>query len=170
MWGALAMKKILVPVDFSPATNAVLGAVEALAIPGETRIVLVHVAPALSPALRDLKVPQQDRDSVAHALRDEHKHLQELAGRLTDRGYDAHALFVAGHRTVGKILDEAERLGADVIVLGSHGHGRVYDLLVGSTCEGVLRRAGVPVLIVPAVAPEDRGGVETSVTESARNE
>jgi nucleotide-binding universal stress UspA family protein len=160
------MKKILVPVDFSPVTDAVLAAVETLANARETTIVLVHVAPALSPALRDIKVPQQDRDAVAHALRDEHRELQRLAASLTDRGHDAHALLVAGHRTVGKILDEAARLAADLIVLGSHGHGRVYDLLVGSTCEGVLRRAAVPVLIVPAAPAETRERDATKVAES----
>jgi nucleotide-binding universal stress UspA family protein len=129
-------------------------------------VVLVHVAPEFSPTLRDVKVPQKERDDVAHVLRDEHKKLQELANALADRGLDARALFVAGQRTVGKILEEADRLDADLIVLGSHGHGRVYDLLVGSTCEGVLRHASIPVLIVPS-APSKRGAGDVAGGSSA---
>ena len=146
------MKKILVPVDFSPVTNPVLDTVETLANACQSKVFLVHVAPALSPELRDTPVPQQHRDTVAHMLRDEHRKLQDLAGDLRKRGCKAEALLVEGHRTVDKILDEAQRLQADLIVMGSHGHGKVFDLLVGSTCEGILRRSGVPMLIVP-VAP-----------------
>jgi len=144
------MKKILVPVDFSPVTSPVLDTVETLANACQSKVFLVHVAPALSPELRDTPVPQQHRDTVAHMLRDEHRKLQDLAGDLRKRGCEAEALLVEGHRTVDKILDEAQRLHSDLIVMGSHGHGKVFDLLVGSTCEGVLRRSGVPMLIVPA--------------------
>lgn len=145
------MKKILAPVDFSPVTSPVLETVGKLAIACQSKVFLVHVAPALSPELSETPVPQQYRDTAAHMLRDEHRKLQNLAGDLTKRGCEAEALLVEGHCTVEKILDEAQRLQADLIVMGSHGHGKVFDLLVGSTCEGVLRRAGVPVLIVPSV-------------------
>ena len=47
------------------------------------------------------------------------------------------------------ILSEASRLGAGVIVIGSHGKGPVHRLLVGSTSEGVLRGSTVPVFVVP---------------------
>jgi nucleotide-binding universal stress UspA family protein len=145
------MKQILVPVDFSPVTHSVLDTVATIALACQSKVFLVHVAPALSPELRRIPVPQKHRDIVAHALRDEHRQLQDLAGELTKRGCEAHALLVEGHRAVEKILDEAQRLEADLIVMGSHGHGKLFDLLLGSTCEGVLRRAGIPMLIVPAV-------------------
>ena len=41
---------------------------------------------------------------------------------------------------------------ADYVVMGSHGHTALYDLLVGSTTHGVLMRAKCPVVIVPAAA------------------
>ena len=164
------MKKILVPVDFSPVTSPVLDTVETLANACQSKVFLVHVAPALSPELRDTPVPQQHRDTVAHMLRDEHRKLQDLAGDLMKRGCEAEGLLVEGPRTVDKILDEAQRLQADLIVMGSHGHGKVFDLLVGSTCEGVLRRSGVPMLIVPAgpakVGEHDRPDVVESPSGS----
>lgn len=49
-----------------------------------------------------------------------------------------------------RLLAEQGRLAADAIVLGSHGHGALYDLLVGSVAEGVLRRAPCPVVVVPS--------------------
>jgi nucleotide-binding universal stress UspA family protein len=51
---------------------------------------------------------------------------------------------------VQHITSEAERTEADYIVMGSHGHTALYELLVGSTTHGVLKRAHCPVVIVPA--------------------
>ena len=49
-----------------------------------------------------------------------------------------------------QIRVEAVTCGADYIVMGSHGHTPLYDLLVGTTTHGVLKNARCPVVIVPA--------------------
>ena len=87
-----------------------------------------------------------------------------MAERLTKRNCDAEALMVEGHGTVEKILDESRRLKADLIITGSHGHGRLYDMLVGSISEGILRKARMPVLIVPAAAAEAEEWDEAAAT------
>jgi nucleotide-binding universal stress UspA family protein len=51
---------------------------------------------------------------------------------------------------VQTILEQAEKLDADVIVMGSHGRGKLFDLVVGSVSAGVMRKSPVPVLVVPA--------------------
>jgi nucleotide-binding universal stress UspA family protein len=51
--------------------------------------------------------------------------------------------------TVEVILGEADRLGADLVVVGSHGHGAVHRFLVGSTADALVRQSEVPVLVVP---------------------
>jgi nucleotide-binding universal stress UspA family protein len=51
---------------------------------------------------------------------------------------------------VSCILERTQKHGAGLIVLGSHGHGAFYNLLVGSVAEGVLRESIVPVVVVPA--------------------
>jgi nucleotide-binding universal stress UspA family protein len=49
-----------------------------------------------------------------------------------------------------EILNQADELNADLIVMGTHGHGAMYNLLVGSVTKGVLKRSTRPVLLVPA--------------------
>jgi nucleotide-binding universal stress UspA family protein len=49
-----------------------------------------------------------------------------------------------------EILNQADELNADLIVMGTHGHGAMYNLLVGSATKGVLKHSTRPVLLVPA--------------------
>ena len=48
------------------------------------------------------------------------------------------------------IIGYVKKTGADLLVLGSHGHGVVVSLLLGSVAEGMIRKSIVPTLIVPA--------------------
>lgn len=50
--------------------------------------------------------------------------------------------------------DKTKELGADFVVLGSHGHGVVASLLLGSVAEGMVRKSIVPTLVVPAGKPD----------------
>ena len=61
-----------------------------------------------------------------------------------------YALDRALLNTAETILREAARLPADLIIMATHGHGAVFDLLVGSISQAVLRASPVPVLMVPA--------------------
>ncbi len=51
------------------------------------------------------------------------------------------------------IMNYVKQTNADLVVLGSHGHGVVVSLLIGSVAEGMVRKAIVPTLIVPATSP-----------------
>lgn len=145
------MKNILVAVDFSEIGEQVLGNAALLASSLGARLWLIHVS-APDPDFVGYKAgPPGVRDQVAKHLRKEHRQLQSMAEDQRQRGIDATALLVQGP-TVETILREAANLEADLIVLGSHGRGAVLRALLGSTSEGVLRKAEVPVFIVPARA------------------
>lgn len=55
---------------------------------------------------------------------------------------------------VEEILKTASEISANLIVMGTHGHGAVYNLLVGSVTEGILKSGRRPVLLVPAPLAE----------------
>ena len=60
------------------------------------------------------------------------------------------AIIVEQNDEVTAIIEASEKNGVDMIMLGSHGHGALFHLLIGSVSEGVIRRATCPVIIVPS--------------------
>jgi nucleotide-binding universal stress UspA family protein len=57
---------------------------------------------------------------------------------------------IARGRPARRILEVAQESGADLIVMGFHGHGRLHHALIGSTSDAVLRASTVPVLLMSA--------------------
>lgn len=154
------MRHVVAAVDFSAPSDAAVERAVELAEAFGARMTLLHVA-APDPDFVGYEVgPQGERDARARELRGEHATLQERAAALRARGLDARALLVEGP-SVETLLAEAERLEADLLVMGSHGHGRLYDALVGSVSAGVIRAGRLPVLLVPrprGSAPEEGTG------------
>lgn len=148
------MRSILVPIDFSEVSERVIEQAAALATAFSSKLCLLHVA-APDPAFVGWEPgPDIVRHERAASLRDEHRRIQDKADALRAAGIDAQALLVQGP-TLETILDRAAKVDADVIVIGSHGHGALYRALLGSISEGVVRGSRCPVLIVPA---DDKAG------------
>lgn len=140
--------KILAAVDFSPVTEQVLATLTRMAATFPAQVWLIHVAPP-DPAFVGYEAgPDVVRGQVAAELHASHQRLQKLADRLRAGGVETTALQLQG-KTVETVIGEAEKLPASLIVLGSHGHGAVYNVLVGSVAEGIVRESKVPVLLVP---------------------
>jgi nucleotide-binding universal stress UspA family protein len=150
--------QLLVGIDLSDCTDQVVKVAERFATVLSARLWLLHVVQpesgemyvaAYEPDSAGLAMdPQALRDALARRFRKEHRQTQEIAGRLRDAGLETTALLMQG-ATVETILREASRLEVDMIVVGSHGQGALYHLLVGSVSEGVLRKSTCPVLVVP---------------------
>lgn len=139
---------LLVAVDFSGVTERQITAVERLAAPGR-KIHVLHVAEPDPDFVGFEGGPGAVREQIAAEFRLERRQVQDLAARLREAGFDGTGLLVQGP-TVDTILEQAERLEAHAIVVGSHGHGALFDLVVGSVSAGVIRKSRVPVLVVPA--------------------
>ena len=138
---------LLVAVDFSAVADDQLEIVARLAKPNR-EIYLLHVAEP-DPSFVGLEAgPDEVRHQVAVEFKQEHDQLHSLADRLRDEGHKVQALMIQGP-TVATILNQAEKLAAEVIVVGSHGRGKLFDLVVGSVSAGVIRKSKVPVLVVP---------------------
>ncbi len=148
------MQAILVPIDFSAVSDEAVELAARLGKAFAVPVWLLHVAQP-DPDFVGYDVgPPNVREQVASEMRDTHAHLQQYSAQLRERGIEATALQVQG-ATVETILRETTRLGADLIVLGSHGHGALRRALLGSVSEGVLHGARCPVVIVPSHKPAD---------------
>ena len=142
------MKSILVPVDFSDATPRVIETASRMAKAFGGRVVLLHIVEPEPDFVGFEPGPATVRMSVARDFKAEHQQLEDLKASLAGTGLDVTALQIRGS-TAEKILLEAATHEAGLIVMGSHGHGALYELLVGSVTTGVLRAARCPVVIVP---------------------
>ena len=140
--------KLLVALDLSEHTELILKEAEEVAKKMSAQVWILHNAEP-EPGVLEFKAdPQAARDSLAEKFHLEHRQIQKIAKRLRKEGLEATALLVHGP-TVEIILKEASDLDVDMIIVGSHGHGAVYQLLMGSVSEGILRESPCPVLIVP---------------------
>jgi nucleotide-binding universal stress UspA family protein len=140
--------KLLVAVDLFESTEKVVKKAEEIAIALSARMWLLHVAEP-EPDFVGLKVgPQTVRDSLSKEFQGEHRQIQEIADRSRKAGLDTTALIVQG-ATAETILNMASELNVDMIVVGSHGRGAMYQLLVGSVSEEVLHKSEWPVLVIP---------------------
>ena len=149
------MKTILAPVDFSSVTESVLAEAASLARAVKGHIVLLSIIQPPT-AIADYAPLMQDIAEITVAGEKSASHkLNSLVKKLEADGLSAESVHLIG-APVPHILSEAGRLHADYIVMGSHGHTALYELLVGSTTHGVLMRAPCPVVIVPAAKPGTR--------------
>lgn len=147
------MKSILVPLDFSPVSKRVTDEALHLARALKARLVFIHVVqlPVIvtdyaGMTLEDTAILMSDaRHSAA-------RHLVKLRARLRTLRVNAGTILETG-APVPCIIEEARRLKASHIVIGSHGHTAFFDLLIGSTTCGVLKRSPCPVVVVPAASP-----------------
>lgn len=142
------MRNLLVPVDLSEMSGAVVERAACIAQSPVTKLWLLHVAPPTS----SLAPFNLDRDilrtQAAKQLRLQRHRLQALAGQLRRQRIHVVTRFVSG-TVSATILAEAERIKADLIIMGSHGHGNVYHVLFGGVGQKVVRKAVCPVMLVP---------------------
>jgi len=142
------MKNILVPIDFSAVKNSLVSTAGDLAKALGAKLWLVHVA-APDPDFVGFRVgPEYIREQRADILRKEHQDIQAIGAQLKAKGIDTEALLVQGP-TTDTLLEVAQNVSADLIVMGSHGHSALFRAFVGSVSEQVLKESKVPVLIVP---------------------
>lgn len=131
---------ILVPTDFSNASEEALRWATSLARDTGAKLVIAHVEEA--PMAYAGELPLTPDEATRDELR---RSLAQTAPADSSVSYE-HKLLVGEPATA--IVDLAEREHADLIVMGSHGRKGITRLLMGSVAEAVVRKAKCPVLTV----------------------
>jgi len=135
---------VLAAVDDSDAAGGVLRAAAEIAreTRGELHVLSVLEWIALDP------VPLHVSSGVDEAIARARAHVELLAAQAVEAGVLRVVCHVAGGAAPAEIVTMAARTGADLVVVGSHGHRGVRRLLLGSVAERVVRDAGCRVLVV----------------------
>ncbi len=151
-------RPVVVAVDFSEHSAAAVRQGRAFAEAFTAPVVLAHVRDAapdtLAGAIRHRPAEGTLSREAAHAAL---TRLAQEAGEAGDAdGPFTHTQHVVPGLPKGGLTDLAERLGAGLLVMGTHGRTGWDRARLGSVAEWTVRRAPCPVLVVPtaaAVAP-----------------
>ncbi len=154
------MKTILAPIDFSTVSDAVVAQAAALALALEGRVVILSVIQPPVIATEYAPVMENIAEITAAGEKNAARRLAAIQEKLQIDGVPNEAIQLVG-APIPHILEQAEKVAADYVVMGSHGHTALYDLLVGSTTHGVLLRAKCPVVIVPSAKPPKAPSLRT---------
>jgi len=144
----LTLKTVLVPTDFSDASESALRFGKAMAEAFGASLHVVHVmedllAHAWAAEVYVSSMPQL-RDEIEKESR------QRLGALLTDgeKGqFRAETALLAGNPFL-EIIRYAKAHDVDLIVMGTHGRGPIAHMLLGSVAEKVVRKSPCPVLTV----------------------
>ena len=145
------MKTFLVPVDFSSITERVVDSALAFARAFGGKVELLHIVQAPVIATAEYALPAEViQEAVAVSKSASQKKLAAYAELFQKSGVECTSQILVG-APVPLIREEAAKSHVDFILMGSHGHGKLYDFLVGSTASGVLKKARCGVIIIPPV-------------------
>src|SRR5262249_36221816 len=137
------MGKILVPLDGSPAAQAVVPFILEVAGPLNMGVRLLRVVEPISSMVVEGVVLVED---PAARVRDAEEYLAAIAAELRDRGIDAQWEVRRGAAAL-VILDSAKSFDVDLIAMTTQGRGGFGRRPLGSVAEQMLRHAAAPVVL-----------------------
>jgi nucleotide-binding universal stress UspA family protein len=147
----IQLKKILVPVDFSDASERAIHYGLSLALQFKARLAIAHIVPS-STAL-DYTFPVETYDLETKAFAAAKERLPQTVPWEFHDAINLLPIVKAGDvrdELLGIIREEA----VDLVVMGKHGRRRLDHFLLGSTTESILRKSPAPVLTVSHLDPK----------------
>ncbi len=153
--GEPALNRILVPLDGSDRSEAVLESAAGIAVRSGATLSLLTILP---------RPMSQDRSFVAYGLDDGEStglmleglqsYVESLAAELREQGVEVETAAIQAASAADGILERAAEEPADLIMLATRGRGGMRRMMLGSVADKVIRGAGLPVLVHRV--PEDR--------------
>ncbi|MFV0237534.1 MAG: universal stress protein [Flavobacteriales bacterium] len=142
------MRNIVVPVDFGDFSKRIINFSIDYAKNKNVKLYFIHVLPLdMSYVVGDMGM-QYVHGVQGKMVEDKIELLQELTDFIKEKNI-AYEIEVIQGVASDTILEKAKEVDAELILIGSHGHGVLYEALVGSVTHDVLKITDIPVLIVP---------------------
>ncbi len=141
-------KKIMWATDGSEEADRALAVAKSLAFEGEKTLAIAHVVQKIATTGDSALAWYADEELVEDKVK-------RIASELSEEGLDVTLKVVkhVGHQPAHTIADLARDVDADLIVVGTRGHGTLPGLMLGSVTQRLLHVAPCPLLVVP---PADR--------------
>ncbi len=138
----------MVAVDFNDSIGELMVYAESLAQKFQSKIWVLHVAEPEPDFVGYEPGPQYIRDIKAEEYREEHRNLQEICKNFIGDEVESEALLIQGS-TVETVLQEAQKLNIDLLIVGTHKHSFLHNLINESVSMELLKKADIPMLTIP---------------------
>lgn len=144
------MKSIVVAIEFPIERREVLNFSKKMASEFKAKLYIVHSETVDSYINH---IVMEDNLQLSNKILEEYKNsfkkqMKDLDDELVSEKIDAECVLTEGS-SVDNILKIAKEKSADMIILGSHEHGKFHHLVFGSTHELLINKSTIPVLIIP---------------------
>lgn len=163
------MNTIVALVDLTDATAKVIEHTQRMASAFASRVVLLHVVPP-EPMVATLgaEAPVVPAPPSPERIQADKDALQEHLDVLTQGGLTVTALQFEGP-IAETVVEEAQKLNADLVIMGSHHHNAFYQFFIGSVTSSILKRATFPILVLPPEVPVEAAAPERKRQLSAED-
>jgi nucleotide-binding universal stress UspA family protein len=143
-------KHILVPIDGSPTSLLAVDKAAGMAKAFGSKVTTLYIIDPypFTGVGADFALGQDQYMGAARA--DAHAAMNAATEHLKQAGVDAETSVVEAHAVWRGILESADKLGADLLVMGSHGRRGLEKLVLGSVTQSVLSRTRITTLVVRA--------------------
>lgn len=135
---------IIHPTDFSDNAERAFTYVEKLVESGCTKVTLLHVQ-------EQERIDKYLKDRLEEFNEIDRARLERLKERLLEKGATDVQIDIPYGSTTREILREVNQNPYSLIVMGSQGRGFIPEVFIGSVSHNIVRKAPVPVLLVPAI-------------------
>ena len=142
--------RILLATDGSEGADLAASRAVELAQTTHSELHVVHVGCAPAFLVGEPGTRGHDRTLLEEIEDEAGELLRKLTWRVKVAGGDVAGTHLGMGEADLEIVGLAERLGADLIVMGCRGHGGIRRAIGGSVSDAVIRRAPCPVLVVPS--------------------
>jgi nucleotide-binding universal stress UspA family protein len=142
--------RILVPLDGSPLAAAILAPATRLGQLLGAEFTLLRVVQLVAPVwlpVQGVVLPMEDPNAATTRQLEATHYVQDAARQLRARGISVEAAVEVAPEPVVAIAEYAERHGADLIAIATHGYGGATRFLLGSVADKLVRTATVPLLV-----------------------
>jgi len=144
--------KMLLPIDFSPSSQAALETAADLAQHFHAELYLVNVIPFFPTSTLPDFVPEEAFLKEARMCAE--THLAKCLAILTSRGIKTSSSIEVGNDVAGNIMEVVDREHIDMVVISTHGISGWHPLIFGSIAEKVVKLVQCPLLLLRSAKPD----------------